>query len=71
MNSLLTYIQYELLPEYTEKSQLTDIFSEHKFIGWLSLFTIFILICLVLYFQIKIWDGEDRLANKKINNGEK
>ena len=66
MKSNLTYIKYELLPKYKEESQLTDIFLEHKFLGWLGLVTIFILICLVLYFQLKIWDSEDRLENKKL-----
>ena len=66
MKSSLAYINHELLSEYTEKSQFTDLFLEHKLLGWLGLFTIFILICLVLYFQLKIWDSEDRLENKKL-----
>tara|TARA_B100001029_G_scaffold161016_1_gene149444 strand:+ start:222 stop:458 length:237 start_codon:yes stop_codon:yes gene_type:complete len=65
MQSTLCYIKYELLPEYTEKSQLTNLFLEDKFLGWLGLLIIFILICSVLYFQFKIWDSEDRLAIKK------
>ena len=65
MQSTLCYIKYELLPEYTEKSQLTNLFLEDKFFGWLGLLIIFILICSVLYFQFKIWDSEDRLAIKK------
>ena len=64
----LGYIKYELLPDYTEKSQLTDLFTEHKFWGWLGLFTIFILVCLVIYFQIKIWDSEDKLEDKRIQD---
>ena len=68
MKSTLGYIKYELLPEYTEKSQLTNLFTEHKFWGWLGLLTIFILICSVLYFQLKIWDSEDKLEYKRIND---
>ena len=64
----LGYIKYESLPTYTEKSQLTDLFTEHKLWGWLGLLTIFILICSVLYFQLKIWDSEDKLENKRIKN---
>ena len=71
MNNPLGYIKYELLPEYTEKSQLTDLFLEHKFQGWIGLLTIFILICLVLYFQLKIWESEDKLENKKLNEWKK
>ena len=35
--------------------------------GRIGLLTIFILICSVLYLQLEIWDNEDKLANKKIN----
>ena len=66
MKSGFAYLKYELIPEYTEKSQLTDLFLEHKLIGWLVLLTIFILICIVLFFQLKIWESEDKLANKKL-----
>ena len=59
------YIKYELLPEYTEKSQLTDLFTENKFWCWLWLFTVFVMICSVLYFQLKIWENEDKSENKK------
>ena len=62
----LGYIKYELLPEYTEKSQLTDLFLEHKFWGWLGLLTIFLLICSTLYFQLKIWDNEDKIEDTKL-----
>ena len=68
MKLFLGYLKYELLPEYSEKSQLTDLFTEHKFWGWLGLLTIFLLICAVLYFQLKIWDGEDKSENKRIND---
>ena len=68
MKLILGYLKYDLLPVYAEKSQLTDLFTEHKFWGWIGLLTIFILICLVLYFQLKILDSEDRLENKRIND---
>ena len=62
------YIRYELLPEYSERSQLTDLFLDHKILGWIGLLIIFILISLVIFFQLKIWDSEDRIANKKFND---
>ena len=68
MNFNLAYIKYELLPEYAEKSQLTDLFTENKFWGWLGLLTIFILVCLILYFQLRIWDREEELENERIKN---
>tara|TARA_Y100001968_G_scaffold283013_1_gene281281 strand:- start:806 stop:1045 length:240 start_codon:yes stop_codon:yes gene_type:complete len=71
IKSIVAYIKYESLPEYSEKSQFTDLFLEHKFIGWLGLVTVFILICLILYFQLKIWDSEDRLENKKLTELKK
>ena len=71
MKTTLSYIKYELLPEYTEKSQLTDLFTEHKFWGWIGLLTIFILICLVLYFQLKIWDSEDKSEENSRKNLKK
>ena len=30
--------QYEMESRYQEKSMLTNLFTEHKFIGWLGLF---------------------------------
>ena len=68
MKSTLGYIKYELLPEYTEKSQLTDLFTVNKFWGWAGLLTIFILIITILYLQLKIWASEDELENQNINN---
>ena len=68
MLNLIVHIDYELLPEYTERSQLTDLFIENKFWGWTGLLTIFLLICIVLIFQLKQWEGEDKIANKKIND---
>ena len=65
MKYTFSYIKYELLPEYTENSQLTNLFLEHKFWGWLGLLTIFILICLVLYIQFNIWDSEDKFENNR------
>ena len=66
MKLTLGYIKYQSLPEYSEKSQLTNLFTEHKFWGWLGLLTIFILICTILFFQLKIWYSEDKLENKRI-----
>ena len=67
MRLIFGYIKYELLPEYSEKSQLTNLFLENKFWGWTGLLSIFLLVSAVLYFQLKIWDNEDKLANKKRN----
>ena len=71
MKYAFSTIKYGLLTEYSENSQLTDLFLEHKFWGWFGLLTIFILICLVLYFQLKIWDSEDRLETKKLSESKK
>ena len=67
MKLVLGSIRYGLLPEYSERSQLTDLFLENKLYGWLGLLSIFILICLILYFQLKIWENEDKLSSKKMN----
>ena len=68
MKTIFGYIKYELLPEYTEKSQLTDLFTQNKFWGWLGLLTIFLSISSAIYFQLKLWDKQDILENKKIND---
>ena len=70
MNSIIGYIKYELLPEYTEKSQLTDLFLEHKLLGWLGLLTIFILISSILYLQPTQCDKGDKSENNKLNDWE-
>ena len=66
MQRILIYIKYELLPEYN-KIPTANLFTEDKFLLLLLRLTIFILICLFLYFQRKICDSEDKLTNKKLN----
>ena len=63
MKLTLGYIRYESLPEYTEKSQLTDLFTEHRFWGWTGLLLIFIAICSILFFQVLSWEEEDQERN--------
>ena len=64
MINYLTTIQYKMEAEYQEKSMLTDLFSENKFWGWMGLLTIFITICVILYFQIRSWEEVDQKQNK-------
>tara|TARA_B100001250_G_C19595276_1_gene698152 strand:+ start:356 stop:556 length:201 start_codon:yes stop_codon:yes gene_type:complete len=61
---LLIYIQNEMDAKYQENSMLTDLFTEHKFWGWVGLLLIFITICLMLFFQIRSWEEEDEELNK-------
>ena len=68
MKSIPDQKKYELFPEYSEKSQITDLFTEHKFWGWIGPHTIFILIFVVLYFQLKIQDNLNKLKNKRIKD---
>ena len=53
-------IQYEMDAQYQEKSMLTDLFTEQKFWGWTGLLLIFITISIILFFQIRSWEEEDR-----------
>ena len=43
--------QYEMESTYQEKSMLTNLFTEHKFIGWLGLFIVFFYILQFLFFN--------------------
>ena len=51
-------IQNEMDARYQEKSMLTDLFTEHKFLGWAGLLLIFVAICAILYFQFHAWEQE-------------
>ena len=64
MKSTFAYLKYAILPEYSEESHLTDLFLENKFWGWTGLLIIFLLICIIIYFQIKIWESEDENSRK-------
>ena len=52
--------QYQMESTYQEKSSLTNIFTEHKFIGWLGLFIIFFSIFAIIIFQFLEWESENK-----------
>ncbi len=60
MLDLIGNIQYEMDARYQEKSMLTNLFTEHKFWGWTGLLLIFIMICLIFYFQFQAWEDENQ-----------
>ena len=53
-------IQNEMDVRYQEKSMLTNLFTEHKFLGWAGLLSIFLAICAIFYFQFQAWEQEDK-----------
>ena len=53
-------IQNEMDARYEEHSSLTNLFTEHKFLGWTGLLSIFVAICAIFYFQFQVWEQEDR-----------
>ncbi len=53
-------IQNEMDAMYQEKSMLTNLFTEHKFLGWAGLLSIFVAICAIFYFQFQAWEQEDQ-----------
>ena len=57
-------IQNEMDARYQEKSMLTDLFTEHKFLGWAGLLLIFVAICAIFYFQFQAWEQEDQEREK-------
>ena len=59
MFNFLEIIQYEMEAKYQEKSMITDLFTENKFWGWLGLFTVFLAICAIIFYQVQSWDEED------------
>ena len=61
---LLGSIQYEMDAKYQEKSMLTNLFTEQKFWGWAGLLLIFIIICAIFFFQVRIWEEEDQKRNR-------
>ena len=44
---------------YQEKSMLTNLFTENKFLGWLGLFIIFFSIFAIFVFQFLEWESKD------------
>ena len=61
--SLLDTYQYQMESRYQEKSSLTNLFTEHKFIGWLGLFIIFFSIFAIIIFQFLEWESKDKNNN--------
>ncbi len=55
--------QYEMESRYQEKSMLTNMFSENKFVGWLGLFIIFFSIFAIFVFQFLEWESKDNNKN--------
>ncbi len=53
-------IQNEMDARYVEKSSLTNLFTEHKFLGWAGLLLIFVALAAILYFQFQAWEQEDQ-----------
>ena len=51
--------QYEMESKYQENSMLTNLFTEHKFLGWLVLFIIFFSIFSIFVFQFLEWESQD------------
>ena len=57
-------IQNEMDARYVEKSSLTNLFTEHKFLGWAGLISIFVAIAAIFYFQFQSWEQEDQEQHK-------
>ena len=57
---VLDKYQYQMESSYQEKSILTNLFTEHKFIGWLSLFIVFFSIFAIFVFQFLEWENNDK-----------
>ena len=53
-------IQNEMDARYVEQSSLTNLFTEHKFLGWAGLLLIFLAIAAIFYFQFQEWEKEDQ-----------
>ena len=58
-------IQNEMDARYVEKSSLTNLFTEHKFLGWAGLLSIFVAVCAIFYFQFQAWEQEDQDQKSK------
>ena len=58
-------IQNEMDARYVEKSSLTNLFTEHKFFGWVGLLSIFVAVCAIFYFQFQAWEQEDEEQKSK------
>ena len=58
-------IQNEMDARYQEQSMLTNLFTEHKLLGWAGLLSIFLAICAIFYFQFQAWEQEDQEQKSK------
>ena len=61
--SIVDSYQYHMESSYQEKSMLTNLFTENKFLGWLGLFIIFFAVFAIFVFQFLEWESKDN--NKK------
>ena len=57
---VLDSYQYQMESSYQEKSSLTNLFTENKFIGWLGLFIVFFSIFAIIIFQFFEWESKDK-----------
>ena len=57
--SVIDSYQYHMESNYQEKSMLTNLFTENKFLGWLGLFIIFFSIFAIFVFQFLEWESKD------------
>ena len=51
--------QYQMESNYNERSMLTNLFTENKFLGWLGLFIVFFSIFFIFIFQFLEWESKD------------
>ena len=58
--SVLDSYQFQMESRYQEKSSLTNLFTEDKFIGWLGLFIVFFSIFAIIIFQYLEWESKDK-----------
>ena len=64
-------IQNEMDARYVEQSSLTNLFTEHKFLGWAGLLTIFVALAAIFYFQFQAWEQEDQEEKKGLTPKQK
>ena len=57
---VLDSYQYQMESTYQEKSSITNLFTENKFIGWLGLFIVFFSIFAIIIFQFLEWESNDK-----------
>ena len=57
---VLDSYQYQMESRYQEKSILTNLFTENKFLGWLGLFIIFFSIFAIIIFQYLDWESNEK-----------